>query len=215
MTASRRTLWSLTAAAALVSAAPVLAQNSSNAPAPTPAPSSADSTPKRAVRQSWTSDRREFAVGDIITVLVDERMLASAILRDNAEDSRKRSADFSLQSGATSPPTSVSFGDGSTGQSRKSGEATRDNEFRAEMSTRVVSVSPTGLLQVKGRKLANLDKNEQELTLTGWLRPQDVTRDNTVDSWRIADAELVYKGKGPLGKPKGGLFWKIIGAFWP
>ena len=213
MTASQRTLWSLTAAAALLTAAPVLAQKPNSAPAP--ASASADSAPKRVARQSWTSDRREFTVGDIITVLVDERMLASAILRDDAEDSRERSADFSLQSGATSPPTSLSFGDGSTGRSRTSGEATRNNEFRAEMSTRVVSVSPTGLLQVKGRKLANLDKNQQELTLTGWLRPQDVTRDNTVDSWRIADAELVYKGKGPLGKPKGGLFWKIIGAFWP
>ena len=213
MTASQRTLRTLTAAAALLSAAPVLAQSANGAPAP--APASADSAPKRAVRQSWTSDRREFTVGDIITVLVDERMLASAILRDNAEDDRKRTADFALQSGATSPPTSMSFGDGSSGQSRTSGEATRNNEFRAEMSTRVVAVSPTGLLQVKGRKLANLDKNEQELTLSGWLRPQDVSRDNTVDSWRIADAELVYKGKGPLGKPKGGLLWKIIGAFWP
>ena len=64
-------------------------------------------------------------------------------------------------------------------------------------------------------KLVNLDKNRQEVTLTGWVRPQDVSAQNAVESSRIANAEIVYAGKGDLGKPKSGILGRVLGMVWP
>ncbi len=61
----------------------------------------------------------------------------------------------------------------------------------------------------------DVDKNKQEITFTGWVRPEDVSAQNAVDSWRVADAQLVYAGKGPLGKPKGGIVGRVLGMVWP
>ena len=84
------------------------------------------------------------------------------------------------------------------------------------MSVRIVAVdSTTGLLQVKGAKLVDVDRNKQEVTFTGWVRPQDVSPQNTVESFRVADAQLLYTAKGGLGKPKGGILGRILGMVWP
>jgi flagellar L-ring protein FlgH len=183
------------------------------------ATSVAPSGPARPPRQSWTSDRRSFMVGDIVNVLVDEYTLASADKRTSALDTRRREASvaFVPPSSAGEAPSTVAadFGTRNDAESRERGEASRENSFRGEMSVRVVAISPNGLLQLKGRKLVNVDKNQQELTLTGWARPQDITPRNTVESWRLGDGELVYVTKGGLGKPKGGFISRIVALIWP
>ncbi len=174
--------------------------------------------PVRAPRQSWTSARRAFTLGDIVTVLVDEYTLASANTGTSATDTRRR--DMGLNGGFNSGVTgmsargSVSSNNNTTSNQR--GEAVRQSRFQSEMSVRIVAVdSATGLLQLKGSKLVDVDKNKQEVTFTGWVRPQDVSAQNQVESWRVADAELLYTAKGNLGKPKGGIIGRIFGMVWP
>ena len=50
----------------------------------------------RPARLNWTSDRRAFAVGDLIIVHIDEYTLASANMSDNASQRRKKNTDFQL-----------------------------------------------------------------------------------------------------------------------
>ena len=166
-------------------------------------------------RQSWTSDRRAFMLGDIVTVLVDEFTLLSAANGNTALDTRRRNADFSLQTG-TPPGTNFGLDTRNDAESRQRGEATRTQRLQSELSVRVVAIDPqTGLLNIKGTRLVALDKSKQEVMLSGWIRPQDVTLANTVDSWRVADAQVAYTGKGPLGKPKGGIVGRVLGGIWP
>ncbi len=40
----------------------------------------------------------------------------------------------------------------------------------------------------------------QKITLRGEVRPQDISRDNTVYSWNVANAEITYEGSDP-GRP--------------
>jgi flagellar L-ring protein precursor FlgH len=79
----------------------------------------------------------------------------------------------------------------------------------------VIAVTKEGLLQVKGSKMIDVDKNKQEMTLTGFIRPQDVNSQDMVLSTSIADVQLAYQSKGGLGKPKSGIITKIVGIFWP
>ena len=212
----RSALLALTAAlvaAPLAAQAPAGATPAAATPAAQPAPAT------RPVRQSWTSPRRSFATGDIVTVWIDEYTLASANTSNTASDRRNR--DLGIDARINTGPGSATninadLGFDNSADSRQQGEALRQNRFQSEMSVRVVAVDPaTGLLQIKGSKLVNLDKNQQEITLTGWVRPQDITAQNAVESARIADAQLVYTGKGGLGKPKGGIMGRVLGMVWP
>jgi flagellar L-ring protein precursor FlgH len=172
------------------------------------------------VRSSWTSDRVRFGVGDIITVLIDERTLAAATLTDNASDTRQKSMGLNVRPPASptglTPNVNVGVDVNNNGNSNKSGSAARQNTFKSEMSVRVVAVSPTGMVKISGHKTVNVDKNQQDVVLSGWVRPQDIAvGTNTVESARIADAELNYVQKGALVAPKSGIITRMLGALWP
>ena len=171
----------------------------------------------RAPRQSWTSDRRSFSEGDVITVLVDEHTMAAALKGTSSSNSRYRDLSVGVDQSVlpTLPGGGADVSSSDEAESRQRGDLTRENRFQGEMTVRVLSVEPNGLLRIEGKKVINVDKNAEELSLTGLVRPQDVSHGNVVDSWRIADAELLYSSKGSLDKPKSGLITKLLGAFWP
>ena len=208
-------------AGALLLPAALVAQAPAPAPAVPAAPSSAAvaaAESQRPVRQSWTSPRRSFGLGDVVTVLVDEYTLASANTGNSATDQRGRNlglnGGFSTGTGGTN--TRVNISTDNNAQSTQRGEAVRQNRFQSEMSVRIAAVDPaTGLLQLTGTKLVDIDKNKQEITFTGWVRPQDISAQNYVESSRVADAQLVYTAKGSLGKPKGSIVGRIFGMLWP
>lgn len=179
---------------------------------------SAQSTPPLtstavAGRQSWLSDRRDYHLGDIVTVLVDEYTLTSLDKEVNATENRQRSLGF----GINTPSSNKSFGINSNNgnQSQNSGLDARTNRLTTEMSARVVAIAPNGVMQLKGSKIIKVEESKVNLILTGWVRVQDVAPDNSVQSFRMADADLDYQAEGPLGKAKSGIIGKLLGAFWP
>lgn len=175
----------------------------------------ADSTPARRPPRSWTSDRRDFAVGDIITVLVDERTAASANKVNTATDQKRRKLGADANLPAPAAGKRISIESSNDGESRQRGEASRANHFVGEISVKIIAISEEGTLQVKGSKTVDVDKNKQVMTLTGWLRPQDVTSTDYAASSRIADAQIVYQAQGSLGKPRSGILTRVLGAIWP
>ena len=185
--------------------------------APLAAQQQAPTAATRAPRRSWTADRQDFAVGDVITVLIDEFTLAASNRGSSASDRRQRDMSLGVAQSVTAAIPSVSgdFSSSSNAESSQRGENTQQNRFQGEMTVRVTEVDPSGLLRVEGIKLIDVDDSKQELTLKGWVRPQDVSARNMVDSWRLGDAELTYSSKGSLGKPRGGMIGRILGAVWP
>jgi flagellar L-ring protein precursor FlgH len=176
----------------------------------------ADSAPTaRRAPRSWTSDRRDFAVGDIITVLVDENTAASANKQNVATDQKRRKMGFDATMPAPAPGKNVGISSSNDGDSRQDGRATRGNNFVGEISVKVVAIGKDGNLQVKGSKTVDVDKNKQTMTLSGWLRPQDVSSTDFAESSRVADAEIVYQAQGSLGKPRSGILTRVLGVVWP
>jgi flagellar L-ring protein precursor FlgH len=159
------------------------------------------------------ADKREFAVGDVLTVLVDDYTISTAVKDDLASDRRRSNRDFDL----TRPGTSTGVGIDSRNDtdSQRRGEARRENRFQSEMSVRVVAAGPNGTFQIKGSRLIEVDKGRQQVELAGWVRAQDVAPSNVVESSRIADATITYLSPGPVGKPKQGMISRVIGIVWP
>ncbi len=189
---------------------PATATNATGAPATGATSASAPSSPTRA---SWTADRRDFVVGDIITVLIDDYTISTAVKEDLATDTRTRG--LSVNASLPSSNKSVGIDSRNNADQTKRGQARRENRFQNEMSVRVVSIAPNGLLELKGTKKIDVDKAQQDIVFTGFVRPQDISTANSVESSRVADISLGYASPGPLGKPKQGMITKILGAFWP
>lgn len=179
-------------------------------PAFAPAPA-----PLRPALRAWTGDRRDFAVGDILTVLVDDYTISTAIKDDLDSQRRTRDLGLTITKPGAGLSTSAGLSSNNNANAQNRGEARRENRFQSEMSVRVVAVSPNGTLQVKGVRRIDVDKGQQNVMLAGFVRPQDVTPANTVASSRLADAQLTYQSPGPLGKPKQGILTRVISILWP
>ncbi len=206
----------ITLSAALSLCAPLLFAQTPPAATSTTAPTGATAVPvvaARAPRESWSSDRRAFVVGDIITVLIDDYTISTAVKENSASDTRTRGLAVTANLPGGSKGGGLDSRNNADQQQR--GSARRENRFQNEMSVRIVAVGPSGLLQLKGHKKIDVDKAAQDIVFTGWVRAQDVSTQNLVESNRVADAQLAYTSPGPLGTPKQGIVSKVLGALWP
>lgn len=230
MLPTRRFLWAGLTAAVALTAQPLAGQAAGTPPVvpPTAPPATPPAaTPPAAAaaaptvppvptikpRESWTADRRSFAVGDIITILIDDYTISTAVKENNATDARTRGLSVNAKLPTSSKSVGLDARNNADQQQR--GQARRENRFQNEMSVRVVATGPNGLLQVKGTKQIDIDKALQDIVFTGWLRAQDVSVTNVIESSRVADATIGYASPGPLGKPKQGMVTKVLGALWP
>ncbi|RMH17421.1 MAG: flagellar basal body L-ring protein FlgH [Gemmatimonadetes bacterium] len=204
--ASRATLAAVLTAVGGVLAVPqaVGAQQQTGAAAAGARPASVVPT-----RTSWFADRRDVRVGDVVTILVDELTLAQANVNQSAQ--KDRSSDFGFNSNGSG--TSLGFQNDAARRQR--GESTSRNRFSAEISGRVVEVTPGGMARVEGLKKLKIDEHELEVVIRGWVRAQDISTRNTVDSWRMADAEILYTSNGELGKASKGFLAKLFDIILP
>ncbi|MCU0626660.1 MAG: flagellar basal body L-ring protein FlgH [Gemmatimonadaceae bacterium] len=172
----------------------------------------------RPARQSWTSDRRNFMVGDLVIVKLDEFTLASATMRDDNSARRRTDADFGIELPGQAPGAApaAKFGTERNTESRDRGDRSRQLRLQGELTARVMAIDPvTGALQIKGTKSVGVDKDVQTIAFAGSVRPQDLTGTNMIESSRVADARLDITNKGSLAKPKQGIIGKILGIVWP
>lgn len=64
----------------------------------------------------------------------------------------------------------------------------------------VADVYPNGNLLVKGQKMVTMNKGNEYIQISGIVRHEDITPENTVRSTQLADARVAYKGDGPVAE---------------
>ena len=159
-----------------------------------------------APRASWYMDRRTWAPGDVVSIIIDEFTLVAAGASDRAIDRRRGEGLLTIF-----PSSRNGLSVRGRDESDVRGTSTRDDRLRTEVSVRIAEVSPSGTLRLEGRKLITIDKHEQEFVFRGWARPQDILANNVIEGWRVADLELLYVSNGELKKPKKGLISRLLG----
>jgi len=97
-----------------------------------------------------------------------------------------------------------------------SGETSRNESMTASITARVVDVMPNGNLFIQGVREIKVNNEEQFITLSGLIRPVDISPDNTVLSSYIADAKISYSGRGVVSdKQRPGWLMRAIDFVWP
>ena len=59
---------------------------------------------------------------------------------------------------------------------------------------------PNGTMLVRGQKALTLNRGDEFIQITGIVRPADISPDNRVPSTRVADAKIIYTGKGEIAR---------------
>jgi flagellar L-ring protein FlgH len=162
---------------------------------------------------SWTSDRVVVSEGYVITILIDELTLASADADESARNARGR--DVSIRAGTGAGGLNGGLQTGNDAERSRSGESSRRERFSAEMSVQIVELLPNGAARIEGTKKIQIDDHEQEITVRGIVRTQDISVANTIESWRVAQAELLYASNGKLQDDGGGIWSKILNLIVP
>jgi len=78
------------------------------------------------------------------------------------------------------------------------GEYERKDRFTARIAATVLEVKPNGTLVLEARKRIAKDEEEQVLVLSGRIRKEDVTSQNTVLSSQIAELTIVMENEGEV-----------------
>jgi flagellar L-ring protein FlgH len=177
----------------------------------------ADSLWKESDPKSMYADKKAGAVGDILTIAVQETSTAS---KDrNTQTAKKSSIDASIAAFLYSPAASgllthkgqlpaISASQNNSFQG--GGTVSSDEKIIAMIPVRVVDVLPNHNLIVEGTRETEFGGETQKAVLRGTVRIEDIAPNNTVFSYNVADATIKFIGKGPLSdSEKRGWFTKL------
>jgi flagellar L-ring protein precursor FlgH len=186
-------------------------------PAPPPAESGAVYRPTTSI--SLFEDVKARRVGDTLTIRLAERTQASkSASTDAKKDTSTDTGTPTLLGGNVTHngkdilenqwETTQEFdGEGSSSQS---------NRLDGSITVTVAEVLANGNLIVRGEKWLTLNQGEEYVQISGIVRPSDIEKDNSVPSFKVADARISYGGSGVINDAnRPGLLARFFMKLWP
>lgn len=163
-------------------------------------------------------DSKATKVGDILTVVLQEKTNASK----TAKTTTKKDSDVNVAApivlGKGVLKNGVPLFQTELGAQRKfegEGDSTQSNSLTGTISVTVSEVLSNGNMVIRGEKLITLNTGVEHIRLSGIVRAQDITPDNTVKSSQIANARIVYGGEGPIAEVnRKGWFQQFTDSSW-
>jgi len=77
-------------------------------------------------------------------------------------------------------------------------------------------VMENGNLVIEGRRQLTVNSEDQFIIMTGFIRPEDITAENTIYSQYIADARIIFTGDGVINdKMRPGWMTRVVDWVWP
>ncbi|MDF2387274.1 flagellar basal body L-ring protein FlgH [Nostoc ellipsosporum NOK] len=149
-------------------------------------------------------DQRANKIGDILTIKIN--IADKADLGNNTSRTRGGSESGGLGGLLGISPVKKLLGadanaalETNSGSKYAGGGTTaRSETINMTMAAIVTQVLPNGNLMIKGRQEVRVNFEMRELIITGLIRPEDIARDNSIRHSQIAEARVIYGGKGQL-----------------
>ena len=180
---------------------------------------------------SLFADKKDLQIGDILQVNINET------LKNDSKNSRAltNSNTSALGGGIFTPANGVTnttgtaariaklnnalgIGFSSTSSSSFNGSASSkfDEKFSTIISVVIMEIYRNGNYFIKGNKKLLINNQEQQIGISGVIRPYDISPENTVLSSQIANLKILYDKEGEeadsLEKPWG---TKLLEVIWP
>ncbi|MDJ0807192.1 MAG: flagellar basal body L-ring protein FlgH [Gammaproteobacteria bacterium] len=176
---------------------------------PPPAPQGNGSIYQAGYEIAWFEDIRAHRVGDLLTVKLVENTSANKSAKSSAKKDNSNSISTPTILGSTptfnatgllpllsNQDNTLEFELGSTNDFSGEGSASQSNALSGNITVTVIEVLPNRNLHVRGEKRIGINQGNEYIRLSGIVRPQDITPQNTVESTRLADPTISYVGEG-------------------
>jgi len=191
--------------------------------------------PGENAKNSLFTDNKARHVNDIITIVIDESSSGSNSADTSTGRDTKTFAGVSsflgvdkqiarsnkdLTDGADIYTAgllpSIQVGGSSKNSLTGKGKTSRDGQLEAKITAKVIGVLSNGNLAIEGKRRLAINAEDQYIVISGIIRPEDITSDNVISSQYIADAKIVYTGKGVINdKMRPGWMTRIVDWTWP
>lgn len=158
-------------------------------------------------RGSLLGDRRAGRSGDILTVVIeidDSAAISNSTARSrNGAESAQIPSLFGLEgiaNGILPGPTPLATGISTTSTSNSSGNGSvsRNEQLALRVAATVTEILPNGILRIQGSQEVRVNFEIRELLVTGYVRPEDISRRNEITYDKIASARISYGGRGQI-----------------
>ncbi|TNC07580.1 flagellar basal body L-ring protein FlgH [Methylobacterium terricola] len=167
---------------------------------------------RHSYHSTWTpasadlfQDPRARNIGDVLTVSI---LINDKAQFDNASDrsrSQKSSLGFDFGYGVSGLKDSATADAGIRSGTETKGQGTIDRKENLSLSVAAVitEVLPNGNLLISGSQEIRVNNEVRVLNVAGIVRPRDISRKNTIDYDKIAEARVSYGGRGRLTDVQG------------
>lgn len=158
-------------------------------------------------RKSLLGDRRAMRRGDILTVVIE--IDEEAAISNSTSRSRDGSEGLQISQLFGIPqrvddelPEGASLDDAvsidSNSDSSGDGSVSRQEELTLRVAATVTNVLPNGILEIEGSQEVRVNFELRELLVSGFVRPEDISRRNEITYDKIASARISYGGRGQI-----------------
>lgn len=165
---------------------------------------------------SLVSDVRARRVGDVLTVIIQEDKTTSK--NTQTKTSKNSNIDAGIESFFFSPAASSlltkqgrlpALTVNSASSSAGGGNVSSSERIKTRLSVRILDVLPNQQYLVEGSQITSFSGETQNMILRGVLRDGDISPQNTIMSYNLADVMIRFDSKGTLtDKQKQGWFNK-------
>lgn len=146
-------------------------------------------------------DQRARLVGDMVTVMIVERVTASqrstsSIDRENEMNAGLTNLPIFKAANAANIIGRSKLGVGSDNAFSGKGETANSNNFTGSITTTVVEVLPNGHMVVTGEKQIGVNHNVDVLRFSGTVDPRNLQPGSLVSSTQVANVRVESRGRG-------------------
>ncbi|OJU11754.1 MAG: flagellar basal body L-ring protein [Caulobacterales bacterium 68-7] len=171
-----------------------------------PAPASANSLWRTGAR-TFFNDQRANRVGDILTVqiAIDDR----AETANTSSSSRTNTMSGGISNllglesslgralpGGFDPANAINTN--ATTDHSGTGSISRSERINLTVAAIVTQILPNGNMVIQGRQEVQTNSELRSLTVSGIVRPEDISSTNTIRHTQIAEARINYGGRGDI-----------------
>jgi flagellar L-ring protein precursor FlgH len=156
-------------------------------------------------------------VGDTVTIRLAEETNAS---KSSTTATKKDSTvnygpPTGLGTKITAGGAPIAFGMANNTDFKGTGSSAQSNKLEGQITVTVAKRMSNGNLLVRGQKWLTLNQGSEFVRIQGIIRPVDIAPDNSIASFKVADAVISYGGQGALAEASSpGLLSRFFNSKW-
>ncbi|MEI6896667.1 MAG: flagellar basal body L-ring protein FlgH [Psychromonas sp.] len=161
----------------------------------------------------------KFSLGDTINVVLNEETIATKSASSNLSNGTNYNLDPIVVPGGNLTTNGKEVELGIAQEQDFTGESgsSQSHNISGRITVSVIEILNNGNLVVRGEKWLVINNGKEYIRLTGIIRPLDITEDNSVESYQVADSRIEFSGTGEHAEiqTRGWLSSMFSGNLWP